>query len=289
MNTETTVAIIGLGLIGGSFAKDLRSSQKFSHFIGVDTNPAHCEQALDLQLVDKILPLDAALKIADLIVLAIPVNSARQLLPTVLTHVDRQQVVMDMGSTKAGICESVADHPKRAHFVATHPIAGTENSGPSAAIEGLYNGKLTILCNLEQSAPFAVEQVRSCYQNIGMRSIEMNAIEHDRHIAYVSHLSHISSFTLGLTVLDIEKDEKNIFNMAGSGFASTVRLAKSSPAMWGPIFEQNADHLLGALDAYINHLQGFRAAIEQRDLETLQDKMETANSIRSILDGTSPS
>jgi prephenate dehydrogenase len=280
-----TVTIIGLGLIGGSIATDLRAASFASHLIGVDNNADHCKKALELGLVDSVATLDDALKITDLIVIAIPVDNAKALLPNLLDAVNDKQVVVDMGSTKAGICAAVEGHANRARFVASHPIAGTENVGPSAAIPNLFRGKMTIICDRDHSADDALNEVLELYRALAMEIIFMPAEEHDKHIAYVSHLSHISSFTLGLTVLEMEKNERNIFNLAGSGFASTVRLAKSSPDMWAPIFEQNSDNLLAALDTYIAQLTGFRQDIADQNKEGLHERMTDANKIRRILDG----
>ncbi len=276
------ITIIGVGLIGGSLALGLRGFQ--TSIIGVETNHEHAQQALELKLVDDILPLERAVKLADLVILAIPVNVAHEVLPQVLHLIKEETVVVDMGSTKQGICSRVNQHPKRANFVATHPIAGTENSGPKAAFKTLFNNKTTIICEKERSADFALDVTETMYKLLNMKIIYMEPQHHDRHIAYVSHLSHISSFTLGLTVLDIEKNEKTIFDMAGSGFASTVRLAKSSPGMWNPIFQQNKKHITKALDAYIQCLSEFNNHIKNDNFEALDKLMHQANDIRRILD-----
>lgn len=279
------ITVIGLGLIGGSLAIDLRAAGFGTRFIGVDANEAHAQEALSLGLVDETMSLQNAVEASDLIILAIPVNHAKGVLLDLLDLVNETQIVMDMGSTKAGICLAAANHQRRRRFVASHPIAGTENTGPSAAIPNLYRGKMTIICEDAKSDADAVELAKKLYDTIGMDIVHMSAEEHDKHIAYVSHLSHISSFTLGLTVLEMEKSEKNIFNLAGSGFASTVRLAKSSPAMWAPIFEQNSDNLLGALDTYIEQLSNFRTLIAEKETDELHKLMGEANNIRRILDG----
>jgi len=278
------ICIIGLGLIGGSLARDLRHRQLANHIYGVDHNEVHTEQALQMGLVDEVLSLSEGLAKSDLIVLAIPVDAARKLLAPILDQLSEQQTVMDMGSTKAGICAEVKDHPQRHRYVAAHPIAGTEYSGPGAAILGLYQDKVMILCDPEKSAADALQQVRQLSESVGLQVVEMPAEEHDKHLAYVSHLSHVSSFTLGLTVLDIEKSERTILDLAGSGFASTVRLAKSSPEMWAPIFEQNKPYLLEALNAYLQHLTEFRDLIEAGDTAGTTQRMQEANEIRRILD-----
>jgi len=279
------VTVVGLGLIGGCMSIDLRKEKWASEFVGVDFSKAHGEEAVKLGLVDRIEPEDVALSTADVILLAIPVHSLCALLPTVLDVVKKDAVVIDAGSTKAMICRSVQSHPKRSQFVAAHPIAGTENSGPSAAFAGLFRGKTNIICEQEKSSSHALAVAEKIFNALGMNTIFMDADEHDKHVAYVSHLSHVSSFLLGQTVLDIEKDEKNIFNLAGSGFASTVRLAKSSPDMWAPIFEQNVEYLSQALLEYIMHLQRFHYHLMKRDTRELHRIMSKANEIRSVLQG----
>jgi len=276
--------IVGLGLIGGSIALGLRRSGIATELIGVDANAANGLKAVEIGLVDKILTEDKALSTADLIVLAIPVNALNAFLPAVLDIVKKGAVVIDGGSTKTSICKSVANHPKRNQFVASHPIAGTENSGPTAAFDGLFKGKTNIICEAGKSSVDALNTAMKVFDALEMKTIFMEADEHDRHVAYVSHLSHVSSFLLGQTVLDIEKDEKNIFDLAGSGFASTVRLAKSSPDMWAPIFEQNVEYLSQALLEYIMHLQKFHYHLMKRDTKELHRIMSKANEIRRVLD-----
>ncbi|QLH33956.1 MAG: prephenate dehydrogenase [Cyclobacteriaceae bacterium] len=277
-------AIVGLGLIGGSMALGLRRAGMATELVGVDANAANGIKAVELGLVDKILTEDKALSTADLIVLAIPVNALHAFLPAVLDIVKKGAVVIDGGSTKASICKSVANHPKRNQFVAAHPIAGTENSGPAAAFDGLFKGKTNIICEANRSSVDALKTAMKVFDALEMKTIFMEADEHDRHVAYVSHLSHVSSFLLGQTVLDIERDEKNIFDLAGSGFASTVRLAKSSPDMWAPIFEQNVEYLSQALLEYIMHLQKFHYHLMKRDTKELHRIMSKANEIRRVLD-----
>ena len=276
--------IIGLGLIGGSIAIDLRKSGVATSLVGVELNKDHAAKALDLGLVDKVLPLEEALK-AELIITAIPVNSIKMVLLKILDSIGDHTIVIDTGSTKSLICKAVANHPRRAQFVAAHPIAGTENSGPEAAFSGLFINKTNIFCEKEKSSPEALAVAHKIFEALQMRTIFMDPVEHDKHVAYVSHLSHVSAFLLGQTVLDIEKDEKNIFNLAGSGFASTVRLAKSSPDMWAPIFEQNAEYLSQALLEYIMHLQKFQYHLMKRDVNELHKIMTNANHIREVLAG----
>lgn len=278
--------IVGLGLIGGSFALGLKHAGIASELIGLDKNSEHEAQALQLGLVDKILNEDEALSTSDLIILAIPVNALNSFLVNVLNKVKEDAVVIDAGSTKGSICKIAATHPRRNQFVAAHPIAGTENSGPTAAFHGLFKDKTNIICESGKSSPHALDVALKVFNALEMKTIFMEAEEHDRHVAYVSHLSHVSSFLLGQTVLDIEKDEKNIFDLAGSGFASTVRLAKSSPDMWAPIFEQNVEYLSQALLEYIMHLQRFHYHLMKRDSKELHRIMSKANEIRRVLDRT---
>jgi prephenate dehydrogenase len=278
------IAIVGLGLIGGSLAIDLRSKKIATRLIGVDFNEGHARKALELGLVDEILPEEKAFAESDVVILAIPVNTIGALLPSILDRVAKNAVVIDTGSTKSMICKSVAQHDRRAQFVAAHPISGTENSGPTAALQGLFEGKTNIICEKEQSSKSSLAVAKNIFDSVGMNTIFMEPDEHDKHVAYVSHLSHVSSFLLGQTVLDIEKDEKNIFDLAGSGFASTVRLAKSSPAMWAPIFEQNSEYLSQALLEYIMHLQKFHYHLMKKDTKELVKTLTNANEIRRVLD-----
>jgi prephenate dehydrogenase len=278
------IAIVGLGLIGGSLAIDLRSKKIATRLIGIDFNEGHARKALELGLVDEILPEEKAFAESDVVILAIPVNTIGALLPSMLDRVAKNTVVIDTGSTKSMICKSVAQHDRRAQFVAAHPISGTENSGPTAALQGLFDRKTNIICEKEQTSESSLAVAKNIFDSVGMNTIFMEPDEHDKHVAYVSHLSHVSSFLLGQTVLDIEKDEKNIFDLAGSGFASTVRLAKSSPAMWAPIFEQNSEYLSQALLEYIMHLQKFHYHLMKKDTKELVKTLTNANEIRRVLD-----
>lgn len=279
------VTIVGLGLIGGSIAKDLRSGGLATKLTGVEMNPQHASEALSLRLVDEIKPVAEAIPAADLVVVCIPVSAIQQQLPQILDRVKDKTVVIDTGSTKSLICDSVRGHAQRRQFVASHPIAGTENSGPSAALEGLFRNKVNIICEQERSGKESLRIAGRVFSVLGMKTTLMEPYEHDRHVAYVSHLSHVSSFLLGQTVLDIERDEKNIFTLAGSGFASTVRLAKSSPDMWAPIFEQNSDFLRRALEEYIAHLQRFHQCLVERNRVKMHDILTQANEIRRVLSG----
>ena len=278
-------AFVGLGLIGGSLALTLRRRGFIDYAIGVDLNPGHAKSALDLGLADEVTTLQEAAEKSDVVILSIPVDAAKNIISELLEVIPEHGVVADMGSTKAGICQVVSHHPKRGRFVASHPIAGTENTGPQAAFDSLFQGKPAIICEREKSDKDALQLVEDLYAALDMPLIYMEAMEHDLHLAYVSHLSHITSFCLGFTVLEVEKDEKNIFDLAGSGFASTARLAKSSPEMWAPIFEQNKDHLLRVMDEYMKNLSAFKTMIESDDHSGLSGFMEKANDIRRILDG----
>jgi len=278
------VVVIGLGLIGGSFAKDVRELHPGARLIGVDHSEAHIKEALALGIIDDTGDL-SSLGDADVVFVAIPVNALLGELPKLLDRVGDQTVVMDAGSTKRLICEAVQGHPNRRNFLACHPIAGTEFSGPSAALSGLYREKTMIICEVEKTAFKLQERALALIQGMGMRIRYMNPQAHDRHIAYVSHLSHISSFMLGKTVIDKERNERDIFDMAGSGFESTVRLAKSSPDMWAPIFEQNRDNVVETLDEYIQNLIGFKQMIADGDFEKVHEEMSNTNKIKQILKG----
>lgn len=278
------LTIIGLGLIGGSMALDLRKRGFVHTVIGVDNNAEHCLKALQLNIVDIVLPLRAAVAQADLVILAVPVQVTEQLLPLVLDNIKPNAVLTDVGSTKESMIMAVLNHPKRHAYVAAHPMAGTEYSGPEAAVYDLFDNKVAILCNLEQSGAAAVSCIKAMYQCLNMPIVYMNATEHDMHVAYVSHISHISSFVLAATVLEKEQQVGTIFDLASGGFASTVRLAKSSPQMWAPIFTQNANHITQVLDTYIQHLQNWRTHIANKDYNALEEIMTNANKIKRVLD-----
>lgn len=276
------VTIIGVGLIGGSLAINLKENGFADKIIGVDASQNNLDKALRRRLIDEDANLAEGIAKADLIVIATPVDVMLNLIPQVLDKVDRQ-VVIDMGSTKVKLLNGLKDHPKRGRFVATHPMAGTEFSGPEAAIPNLYANKYTVICDPEHSDDDAVELVRRMYDSIPMHIIEMDAINHDIHTAYVSHISHISSFALALTVLEKEKDVDRIFELASTGFSSTVRLAKSSPDMWVPIFRQNRDNLLDVLDEHINQLARFRSLLIKQDFDTFYELIQESNKIKKIL------
>ncbi|WP_020605970.1 prephenate dehydrogenase [Spirosoma spitsbergense] len=280
-----TISIIGVGLLGGSFALSVREKYPKMRFIGVDASPVNGQLALAKGIVDEVMPLPEAVAQSTLVVMATPVNIIINLLPTVLDHLPPGATVLDLGSTKETICALADAHPKRAQFVAAHPMAGTENSGPGAAFRELLPGKNLIICAREKSLPDSVTLAESLFRDIGMKLFYMTPQEHDLHLAYVSHLSHISAFALGLTVLEKEKDQQTIFDMASTGFSSTVRLAKSSPQMWAPIFDQNRTNVSKALTAYIEFLQQFKQVIDNQDVATSLEFMQRANVIRRVLDG----
>lgn len=278
------IYIIGVGLIGGSIAKDVKHLNPEISIYGIDTNESHLDEALDLKIIDFKAKIED-LQHADSVILSIPVDAAVKLLPKVLDLINDDALVMESGSTKVEICKAVENHPKRRNFLATHPIAGTEFSGPSAALLGLFKNKTNIICEVEKTAFKLQERALTIFKIMGMRIRYMNPEAHDKHIAYVSHLSHISSFMLGKTVIEKEKNERDIFDMAGSGFASTVRLAKSSPDMWTPIFKQNKANVIETLDEYIQNLQAFKAHIENDNFEEIHLEMTNTNHIKDILKG----
>ncbi|SFR32538.1 prephenate dehydrogenase [Robiginitalea myxolifaciens] len=278
------IVVIGIGLIGGSLVRDLRGLPERPSVLGMDKNPDHLDQALSLGLIDA--PAEPAdLATADLVIVSIPVDHVVRELPGLLAKVGEETLVIDAGSTKAPICQAVSGHEKRRNFLACHPIAGTEFTGPDAAISGLFQGKVNIICEVEQTAFRIQERALELFRHLGMRIRYMSPEAHDRHIAYVSHLSHISSFMLGKTVIEKEQNERDIFDMAGSGFESTVRLAKSSPAMWTPIFEQNRENVLETLDEYIANLQEFSDQLRENRYEDLYRQMDNTNRIKDILKG----
>ena len=276
------VTIVGVGLIGGSMALTLKEKGIATKIIGVESDPSHQQKALELGLVDKIMGLNDAIDTSDLIILSTPVNSLMDLVPTVLDRIDNQ-VVMDAGSTKSGVLDKIKKHPKRGRFVATHPMWGTEYSGPEAAIRGAFIGKATVICNKDESDVDAIQLVENIYKVLGMHLVYMNAVDHDVHVAYVSHISHITSFALANTVLEKEKEEEAIFELASGGFESTVRLAKSNPAMWVPIFKENRENVLDVLNEHISQLRKFKACLEKENYEYLTDLIEQANKIKRII------
>lgn len=285
------VGIIGLGLIGGSIAIDLKRRHFAESVIGVEADPVNAAAAEKIGLVDKVVALSECVKESDLVVLAVPVGAAVRLLPQVLDMMGEiakaegccDKVVIDVCSTKEHLTRSVRYHSMRKNYVATHPMAGTEYSGPWAAMPGLYDGHACIICDSEESSMRAVGLVEEMYMSLNMRLLYMNSSSHDVHTAYVSHISHVTSFALALTVLDKERDEKHIFDLASGGFSSTVRLAKSSPDMWTPILTQNRENVLQVMDTYIEKMNDFRKAIAEGDENQIRELIEDANRIRRII------
>ncbi|ULC59263.1 prephenate dehydrogenase [Flaviramulus sp. BrNp1-15] len=280
------IYIIGVGLIGGSLAIDIKKNNPEAIIHGISRKQTTLDEALSLKLIDKKATLDDV-ENADLVIIAIPVDATVKLLPSILDKISDEGLVVDAGSTKVDICKEVENHPKRRNFLAMHPIAGTEYSGPTAALSGLFEGKTNIVCEVEKTTFKLQEKALKLFTDIGMRIRYMNPEAHDKHIAYMSHLSHISSFMLGKTVIEKEKNERDIFDMAGSGFASTVRLAKSSPAMWTPIFKQNKTNVIETLEEYITNLTHFKELMKQDDFEAIFNEMENTNYIKDILKGIS--
>lgn len=278
------ICVVGIGLIGGSLAMDIRSHYPDSICYGIDSNKNHIEQAISLNVIDKACEYED-LKDVDIVILSTPVGVAIQLATKVLDHIGSKTLVLDVGSTKLPICQAIANHKNRSNFLTMHPIAGTEFSGPTAAIFNLFQNKTNIICEVEKTSFKLQEFALEIFKKLGMRIRYMDAKSHDKHIAYVSHLSHISSFMLGKTVIAIEKDERDIFDMAGSGFESTVRLAKSSPSMWTPIFEQNKEHVIKSLHEYIANLTHFKNLIENDKFDEVYNEMQSANRIKEILEG----
>ena len=278
------VFVIGIGLIGGSMVLDIKTLHPEAKIYGIDNNESHLAEALALGVVDGAATFDDLVD-ADFVIVSVPVDVALIVLPKVLDVVGDNTIVFEVGSTKTPICEAVAHHPKRRNFIATHPIAGTEFSGPSAAIKGLFQGKTNIICEVEKTTFKLQEKALELFTTMGMRIRYMDPKSHDKHIAYVSHLSHISAFMLGKTVINKEKDEQDIFDMAGSGFESTVRLAKSSPAMWTPIFKQNRKQVVKTLDEYISNLSKFKELLEKEDYDAIYNEMQSVNKIKEILNG----
>ena len=285
-----TVGIIGLGLIGGSMAIDLKR-RGFAHTVlGVENDPVAAEAAKTIGLVDEVVSYEECITRADIIVVAVPVGTAVKMVVDILdrfrdlsTAPEMTKIVIDVCSTKEQICKATKYHPNRKQFVSTHPMAGTEYSGPWAAMPGLFDGRACIFANAEESSPKALRTIEEMYAVLNMRPLYMNAEQHDLHTAYVSHISHVTSFALALTVLDKEKDEKHIFDLASGGFSSTVRLAKSNADMWIPILSQNRENVLRVMDTYIDKMKEFRKAIDEGDEERIRELIEEANRIKKIL------
>jgi prephenate dehydrogenase len=278
-----SVTIVGVGLIGGSFSLALKDRGLVRNVIGVGRSADSLGRALELGLIDEVLPLDTAVKKSDLIYVAIPVDVTVPVMRQIMDLVSESQIVADAGSTKKVLCESLASHPMRSRFVATHPMWGTEYSGPEAAVHHAFAGRTCVICEKEKSDPEAVEVMEGLYRQMGMQMVYMDADSHDMHAAYISHISHITSFALANTVLEKEKEDEAIFDLAGGGFESTVRLAKSNPAMWLPIFKQNRDHVLDVLNEHIAQLRKFKSCLEKENYDYLQELMDNANKIKRII------
>ncbi|MEM9931548.1 MAG: prephenate dehydrogenase [Bacteroidota bacterium] len=278
-----TVTIVGIGLIGGSLGITLKENGFATRVIGVDAKPENLHKATRRRLIDDEMSLAEGVSVADVVILATPVDAMKKLLPEILDRLSDKQTVVDVGSTKELLLEAVDEHPNRARFVACHPMAGTEFSGPEAALPQLFDGKVCVIVDGESSAPDALDTARRLFKSAGMNLSRLDRKAHDLHCAYVSHISHIASFALALTVLEKERDEQRIFDLASSGFGSTVRLAKSSADMWVPIFRQNRDNVLDVLDEHIEQLSKFRTQLIKRDFDGFYERIERANEITKIL------
>lgn len=277
------IAIIGVGLIGGSLALRLKEKNFASEIIGIDKSESHLQEAIELGIIDRAESLENGVKNTNLIIVAIPVDATAKLLPQVLDLITEKQTVMDVGSTKSGIVEAIKNHPKRNRYVAFHPMWGTENSGPKSAQKESFYGRAAVICDKEDSAEDAFTTVETIAKALEMNIIFMSSSDHDVHTAYISHISHITSYALANTVLEKEREEDTIFQLASSGFSSTVRLAKSHPEMWVPIFKQNKENVLDVLNEHISQLRKFKSALEKENYELLEELIRKANKIRGIL------
>lgn len=280
------ITVVGLGLIGGSMAKDIRKANFATELIGVDANQQNAKRAVELGIVDKTTTLEEGVSGADIVLMAVPVDKMIEVLPKVLDHIDPATSVTDVGSTKQLIAKAVNDHPRRGNFVAAHPMSGTENSGPDAAVEGLFEEKICIICDQEKSKPQHTALIEKMYHSIGMDIAYMSSDEQDHTTAHVSHLPHITAYALANAVL-ASNDRNIIFDLASGGFRSTARLAKSSPEMWGPIFKQNQNYVVESLNLYIKHLEDFKNSLLDSDESRMYELMNNANRIREILNGES--
>lgn len=278
------IFVIGVGLIGGSLCLDIKKIYPKVKVYGIDTSIENLDMAVKLNLIDYKSSLDVLYK-ADLVLISTPVDVANKIIIDVLNNINSKSLVIDFGSTKTNICSTVDNHKKRRNYLASHPIAGTEFSGPNAAFSGLFNNKTMILCDTEKTDPNLLATAETIFRTMDMNIRYMDSFSHDKHIAYVSHLSHISSFMLGKTVMDKEKNENNIFDMAGSGFESTVRLAKSSPEMWVPILELNKENIVESLEEYIMNLNNFKNLLQNDKFGELKNQMTRTNYIKNILKG----
>lgn len=280
---ELTVTIVGVGLISGSFALGLKEKNLAKHIIGVSRTEASAKKALELGLIDETLPLEEAVKKSDLIYVAIPVDATIPIVEKILNLINDKQIVADAGSTKSALSLAIENHPMRKRFVLTHPMWGTEFSGPEAAVKNAFAGRVCVICNKEKTDADAVQLMEQLYRELGMNIVYMKAEDHDIHAAYVSHISHITSFALANTVLEKEKEEDAIFELSGGGFESTVRLAKSSASMWVPVFMQNRENVLDVLNEHITQLRKFKASLEKENINFLVELIENANKIKKII------
>ncbi len=278
-----SITIVGVGLISGSFSLALKERGLVRNVIGVSKTAESIRKAMELGLIDEALPLEEAVKKSELVYVAIPVDVTVPVMKQVMDLITDRQIVADAGSTKLTLCESLADHPMRSRFVAMHPMWGTEYSGPEAAVRDAFRGRSCVICEKEKSAPDAVDVMEKLYTDLGMNMVYMDANSHDMHAAYISHISHITSFALANTVLEKEKEDSAIFELAGGGFESTVRLAKSNPSMWLPIFMQNKEHVLDVLNEHIAQLRKFKSCLEKGNADYLRELMENANKIGRII------
>jgi prephenate dehydrogenase len=278
-----TITIIGIGLIGGSLAIALKENGFADRVLGVDASQDNLDKAIRRRLIDEDLPLAQGVEAADIIILAVPVDAMRRMLPDLLSRLKDHQTLIDVGSTKEALLGEVLQHPNRNRLVACHPMAGTEYSGPEAAVPALFDRKVCVIVDRQDSSPAALETAEALFSSIPMKLTYLNRKQHDIHCAYVSHISHVASFALALTVLEKEKDEQRIFDLASSGFGSTVRLAKSSADMWTPIFRQNRDNVLDVLDEHIEQLSKFRTMLIKNNFDGFHAQIEKANEIRRIL------
>ena len=277
------VTIVGVGLISGSFALAMKEKGFAKKIIGVSRTAASLQKAKELGIIDEALPLDEAVRQSDFIYVAIPVDATVVVMKQIMDLLTDKQMVADAGSTKFVLCDALKDHPMRHRFIATHPMWGTEYSGPEAAVRGAFEGRACVMCEKEKADADVVNCVENIYRSLGMNIVYMDAHSHDIHAAYISHISHITSFALANTVLEKEKEDDAIFALAGGGFESTVRLAKSNSAMWAPIFMQNRENVLDVLNEHISQLRKFKASLEKENLGYLVELMENANKIKRIL------
>ena len=278
-----TVTVVGVGLISGSFALALKEKNLAKHIIGVSRTEASAKKALELGLIDEILPLKEAVLKSDLIYLAIPVDATIPVIQQIMDLINDKQIVADAGSTKFALSKAIENHPLRKRFVSTHPMWGTEYSGPEAAVRGAFVGRACVICDKERSDEEAVKTIENIYRMFGMNIVYMDSESHDIHAAYVSHISHITSFALANTVLEKEKEEEAIFELSGGGFESTVRLAKSAASMWVPVFMQNRENVLDVLNEHISQLKKFKASLEKENVGLLTELIENANKIKRII------